>query len=316
MGNALIIGLVSALAVMSLFVGIYVVVERPGDVEGRLEAYAAMPGHQVGQRQKGLPRLLSHLDQLISGQAAAQRLALLLAQANIQLTVPEATVVDFSAAVVGGCFGFLWQHYVISALAGTLLGLAVPWVLLERKRQQRIRAFHDQLVDVLALLVGSLRGGHALLTALDLVAKEMSPPASEEFSRVLREIGFGLSQTEALNNLVKRMETDDLQLIVTAVNISHEVGGNLSQVLERIGEMIRERIRLQGEIRVLTTQQRLTTYLLVALPVILAAVLALINPAWIMQLFQPGWIRIVPIAAFVAELLGYAIAQRLTRIEV
>ncbi|HOG48737.1 MAG TPA: type II secretion system F family protein, partial [Anaerolineae bacterium] len=187
---------------------------------------------------------------------------------------------------------------------------------MEVRRQKRIKAFHDQLIDVLTLIVGSLRGGHALLTALDLVSKELGPPASEEFDRVLREIGFGLTQAEALNNLVIRMETDDLQLIVTAVNISHEVGGNLSTVLEKITETLRERIRLQGEIRVLTTQQRLTSYVLAALPLVLTVVLGVMNPGWIMQLLQPGWTRLIPVAALASDAVGFVLAQLLTRIEV
>jgi len=317
--NALIAGLVSTLAVVAFFVGIYVVVERPGDLSDRLETYAAVAYQkdgEAGKRRKGFARLLEQLDRLLSGQAVTQRLALQLAQANVRTTVPEFLVILFSVGVVGGAIAFVIQRQFVSGVGGAVIGLAVPWFVLQRKRSKRINAFHDQLVDVLALVVGSLRGGHALLTALDLVSKELPPPASEEFSRVLREIGYGLSQSEALNNLVVRMETDDLQLVVTAVNISHEVGGNLSMVLEKIAETIRERIRLQGEIRVLTTQQRLTTYLLVALPFVLATIMAVINPQWMMRLVQPGPVRLIPIVALVFEGLGFFIAQRLTRIEV
>ncbi len=319
MGSFFIISLVCGLAVLAFFVGIYILVERPGDMAGRLEAYATLEpaaDGRAGGRRKGLTYLFDRLDRLLSGQSVAQRLALRLAQANMQLTVPEAVVIAFSAAVIGGCFGFVLQGRLISAIAGMVLTVVLLWAFLEFRSQQRVRLFHDQLVDVLTLTVGSLRGGHGLLTALDLVSKELSPPAAEEFSRVLREVGFGLSQSEALNNLVKRMETEDLQLVVTAVNISHEVGGNLSLVLEKIAETIRERIRLQGEIRVLTTQQRLTTYLLVALPFILSVLLALLNPGWMLRLFRPGWIRIIPVSALIMEILGFFIAQRLMRIEV
>ncbi len=318
MGYALSVGAVSALAVLAIFMGIYVVVERSGDIAGRLEMYAVVRRESGSKEEerKGLGRLLGRLDRLLRGQAGARKLALRLAQANLRLTVPEFMVIAAASAVVLGTFGFAFRRHIVSALATGAIGLVVPWLFLEARRGKRIKAFHDQLIDVLTLVVGSLRGGHALLTALDLVSKELGAPASEEFDRVLREIGFGLTQTEALNNLVARMETDDLQLIVTAVNISHEVGGNLSTVLEKITETLRERIRLQGEIRVLTTQQRLTSYVLAALPLVLTIVLGVLNPSWIMQLFQPGWVRIIPIAALISDVLGFVIAQLLTRIEV
>ncbi len=319
MGNALVIALVGVLAIMAFFMGVYTVVERSDEMAQRLEAFASIevtPEGALKRQRGGLAPLLGRLDRLLSGQSSAQRLALHLAQANIRMTAPEFLVVNASATIVGGALGYILGRYFISVIAGSIIGLAIPQVLVEWRRQKRIRAFHEQLVDVLALVVGSLRGGHSLLTALDLVSRELSPPASDEFGRVLRETGFGLTQAEALNNLVKRMENGDLELVVTAVNISHEVGGNLTLVLEKIAETIRERIRLQGEIRVLTTQQRLTTYLLVALPIVLGVVLALINPSWMMRLFAPGWVRIIPVFALTSEIIGFFLSQRLTRIEV
>ena len=314
----LFVAFLGTMAVLAFFAGVYAAVEQSDGVSDRLQAYAATSQMREGTRERrgGLSPVLRRLDRLLSGQAAAQRLALQLAQANVQMTLPEFLMVEISGAVIGGAVGLIFRGYFISALAGAGLGLALPYLYVQRRRQKRIDSFHGQLVDVLSLIVGSLRGGHALTTALDLVSKELSPPASEEFGRVLREIGFGLTQTEALNNLVTRMESGDLQLVVTAVNISHEVGGNLSEVLEKIAETIRERIRLEGEIRVLTTQQRLTTYLLVALPIVLGAVLSLINPGWIMRLFAPGWVRIIPVMALIMEIMGFFISMKLTRIEV
>lgn len=319
MSSAAFVGLASMLAVMALFAGVSVTAGRQGHLAARLDAYVGWPRQRndlLSSSRQGLGRLLARLDRLLSEQGPTQRLALSLAQANVQLTVPEFLGIVLLAGTLGGLLGFALQQQAISAVGGAALALALPWIWLERKREKRLGAFHDQLVDVLVLMVGSLRSGHGLLNALDLVSKELSAPASEEFARVLREVGFGLSQMDALNNLVRRMETSDLQLVVTAVNISSEAGGNLSHVLEKITETLRERVQLRGEIRVLTTQQRLTTYLLVALPLILGALLSLINPGWMLRLFQPGWIRLVPLGAGVAEVLGFIVTRRLTRIEV
>ncbi len=312
------VAIMCAMAVMAFFSGVYIIVERTADLRGRVEAYTGRPGEGTAaaqERRRESRRLGRILERFLSGRAVTERLALRLAQANIHMTVGEAVLVGLGAAAAGGAVGYLLRGYFVSALAGSAAGLAVPWLTLERKRQARIKAFQDQLLDVLALVVGALRAGHGLLNSLDLVSKELSAPASEEFSRVVREVGFGLSQNQALDNLVERMESDDLHLIVTAINISHKVGGDLSLVLEKIAQTIRERIQLQGEIRVLTTQQRLTSYLLVALPLILAGILAVLNPAWIMRLFRPGWVRILPVTALFLEIVGFLIARRFARID-
>ncbi len=317
--GTIISAVLAMLAVIAIFVGIYMVAGRPDEVTTRLQVYALKAKHRgqpSGEGRRGLRGALATLDQLLSGQGAARAVALRLAQANMRATVPEFLLLVLASALAGAAVGFALQGHILSALAGALAGAAIPWVVLERRRQRRINAFHKQLVDVLVLIIGSLRSGHGLQNALELASREMGPPASEEFTRVLREIGFGLSQNEALDNLVARMETDDLQLVVTAVNISHEVGGSLSLVLEKIAETLRERVRLQGEIRVLTTQQRLTSYLLVLLPIFLAIVLSLMNPQYMSGLFQPGLGRLIPVGILLMELVGFFLARRMARIEV
>lgn len=310
--------MLAMVAVLAVFAGVYTVVERPADVAARLQAYALAADRRKRREEgpRGPSRLLATLDRLLSGQSLARKMALRLAQANLRATVPEFLLLVVAAGMAGAALGYALQGQVLSAAAGGLLGLAVPWAFLERRRYGRIKAFHDQLIDVLVLIVGSLRSGHGLQNALELASKEMGPPASEEFARVLREMGFGLSQTDALNNLVTRMETDDLQLVVTAVNISHEVGGSLSLVLEKIAETLRERVRLQGEIRVLTTQQRLTSYLLVLLPIFLAIVLSLMNPQYMSGFLRPGLTRLIPVGIFVMEIVGFLLTRRMARIEV
>jgi len=187
---------------------------------------------------------------------------------------------------------------------------------LKRRQEKRLAAFNNQLGDVLTLLVGSLRAGYSLLHAMDTVVGQVAPPASEEFGRVVREVNLGLPLEEALENLVRRVGSDDLELMVAAINIHHEVGGNLADVLETIEETIRQRVRLQGEIRILTTQQRVTGYILTFLPFILAGILFLINPTYMMRLFTPGWTLAIPIGALISVFLGFLIMRRIVAIEV
>lgn len=317
MGPALLIGLTVAAAVLLFCLGIYFLVERHGDVSARVEHYASLssPHDEEDPRKHGLRRTLISLDRVISGQAFARRLGLRLTQANLRLTVPEFLGAWLLATVGGGLLGLALRGHMLSGIAGAVIGLGVPWLWLSRRRDRRLHLFQDQLVDVLVLIVGSLRSGHGLLNAMEVVAKELEVPAGEEFARVQREIGFGLSQVQALDNLATRMESEDLRLMVTAISINQEVGGNLSLVLDKIAETIRERVRLLGEVRVLTTQQRLTSYLLVGLPFFLALVLFLVNPEWMMQLFRPPW-YIVPAVATASTFVGYMITRRVIRIDV
>lgn len=323
MGNLLIAwviipGLVVA-AVVVVFMGIYIVVERSDDYRPRLEAFTGKHQPQVHWGRgtgQGMPSFLARLDRLLSGREVVERLALLLVQSDLHLSVPEFLLIDLLAGALPGGVFLVLRRQLLSGLAAATVGVVLPWVFVASRRQRRIRAFHDQLLDVLALVVGSLRAGHGLTAALDLVSKELNPPASEEFGRVAREVGFGLSQSEALNNLAERMSSEDMQLIITAMNISQLVGGDLSQVLEKISTTIRDRQQVHDEIRVLTTQQRLTSYLLVGLPFGLGLVLAIMNPSWMLRLFAPGWIRLVPATALVLEVVGFIITRRLTRIDV
>ena len=145
--------------------------------------------------------------------------------------------------------------------------------------------------------------------------REMAPPACEEFQRVLREVGLGRSVSQALGDLALRMQNKDLNLLVTAINIQYQVGGNMTTMLESVTETIRERIRLFGEVRVLTTQQRITSYILSLLPFFVAGVMFLINPDYMMRLFDPS-IRCIPIGALLGIILGFIIVSRLARIDI
>ncbi len=315
----LVVGLLITLAVVAAFAGIYVIVERPSDVRDRLENYDLLERRRLAQREaerrKSLTPLARMLDSLFHGRALTERLATRLAQADLKLTVTEFITLLLALVIVSALLGYLLQRQLASAIGAAALAFFLPWFWLEQRRQKRIKLFHDQLIDVLVLLVGSLRSGHGLLNALELVSKELNPPASQEFGRVVQEVGFGISQPVALDHLLQRMESSDLQLMVTAINISHEAGGNLSTVLEQIAETLRERIQLHGEIRVLTTQQRLTSYLLLVMPFFLGTAMAILSPAYIMRMFQPQWI-FIPIAAIISELIGYFITRRVVRIEV
>jgi tight adherence protein B len=189
-------------------------------------------------------------------------------------------------------------------------------VYVKSRERKRLAQFNAQLGDTIGILANSLRAGYSLLQAMELVSRETPAPMGEEFGRVVREVGLGLSPERALENLVRRVDSDDLDLMVTAIKVQHEGGGSLARILETIGETIRERVRIKGEIRVMTAQQSLGGYIISALPIGLAGIMLLINPAYILKLFQPGWFIALPICGGMGIILGFVIMRRIVAIEV
>ena len=211
---------------------------------------------------------------------------------------------------------------IIFGLAGAVLGAMLPSFYVKNQQRRRLIKFNDQLGDMLNLMVNSLRAGYSTLQAMEAVAKEMPSPISDEFHRVVQEVQLGVTMQTALDNLLRRIPSDDLDLVVTAMNVQREVGGNLAEILDTISHTIRERVRLKGEIRVLTAQQSYTGKLLAILPVGLFLVLYFINRSYVMILFDPesnaafpcGYVAVGVAAVMIG--IGYVVMNKLAQIEV
>jgi tight adherence protein B len=199
---------------------------------------------------------------------------------------------------------------------GLVLGFFLPRFYVKFRQGKRLRDFNNQLGDAINLLANGLRSGYSLLQAMDAVANEMPPPIAQEFQRVVREIGLGLSNERAMNNMLRRIPSDDLDLMITAINVQHEVGGNLAEILEVISHTIRERIRIKGEIRVLTSQQMLSGYVVSFLPIGLGLLLYLMNPNYMGAMFQEpcGWAMIA--VGVISMTIGFVIIRKIVNIEV
>jgi tight adherence protein B len=176
-------------------------------------------------------------------------------------------------------------------------------------------------------MANGLRAGYSLLQAMDAVAREMPSPMSVEFRRVVQEIGLGIEQDRAFNNLVRRVPSDDLDLMITAISVQSEVGGNLAEILEIIGFVIRERVRIKGEIQVLTAQGQISGYVITFLPIVLGFILYAMNPEYIGRMIfsceargleqcsQPcGWIMIG--TGILSMAVGYYAIQKIIDIDV
>ena len=211
----------------------------------------------------------------------------------------------------------------IVLLVGLLIGFMLPRFWLGRRKSGRLNAFNKQLPDTITLIANALRAGSSFLQAIELVVRESRPPISTEFGRVIREVNLGLAFDVALENMVRRVRSDDLELMATAIAIQHTVGGNLAEILDSIAYTIRERVRIKGEIRTLTAQQRLSGYVVGFLPIGLAGFLFIAAPRFMAPMFDdrvsliglPGGVIILAIGGF-AMFIGFMIIRRIVDIEV
>ena len=289
------------------------------DIGSRLATYVTLP-EETTQRQDGtkrrtnLLRMRLRMNNMLSG-LASEKLNLQLISANWPITETEYVLIRFWSVIAAFALGFLITRRLESGLGLAVIVFFIPDLVLRRAISQRRLNFGKQLVDVLILMTGAVRAGYSLPQAIEVVSKEMKAPAADEFRRVRHEIGLGLSLTQALSNLVARMENDDLYLMVTAININSQVGGNIVTMLEAVTGTIRDRVRLFAEVRVLTAQQRFGSYILTFLPVAMAAAMFFLNPKYMMRLFDPS-IICIPIGAVVMVILGNFAVRRLGKIDI
>lgn len=246
-----------------------------------------------------------------------------LARADLKLKPAEYIAIMLISAVITG---FLFWYFAnrdtpipIFTILGVIVGLYIPRLYVKRLQTQRLQRFDSQLADMLNLMVNGLKAGYSNLQAMEAVSREMPPPISDEFRRVVQEVQIGLTIETALDNLLRRIPSPDLDLVVTAMNVQREVGGNLAEILDTISYTIRERVRIKGEIRVLTSQVMYSGRFLAMMPLIIAGVLWVVNKPYMMQFFNPET-RIVGIVVLIIAALmvmaGYFIMTRIANIEV
>lgn len=301
------------------FLGLVNVFAASDEVSERLETYALIPEETVrrtrDRRRARLLRVRLRLNSLFAGMAS-EDLHIRLVSANWPITETEFFLIRFLSMFFGLLLGWLLFRSPYSGVGLAIIAFLIPDMYLRRSVHKRRKMFGRQLVDVLILVNGAVRAGYSFLQSLDIVVEEMAAPASEEFRRVRREVGLGLPMRQALESLNGRMQNDDLLLVVTAIIINSQVGGNLSTMLDAVTETIRERVRLFAEIRALTSMQRYSSYILTLLPFIVVAVLFILSPEYMSHLFEPGIYLCIPIGALVFIILGNIVIRLMARIDV
>lgn len=271
--------------------------------------------------------LADKMDSALSGRGFFAPTKERISKADVKLRVSEYIVLIFLSAIgVAVATYLLMNQNKILAVIGAVVGMQIPRIYLGMAASKRMNAFDSQLSDTLNLWVNALRSGYSILQGMEAIATELPPPVSREFERVVQEVRLGLGMEEALNNMYERVPSEDLDLVITAVNIQREVGGNLAEILDTISYTIRERVRIKGEVRTLTAQGRISGWVVGLLPLALAGFLYMINPdymgqlwakdkPWVLEPYLPcGWL-VIGIALFMM-LMGIIAISKIVNIEV
>lgn len=318
MSGPMIVAVLAGLAVLAAFMGMRTFFTRRDPIEDRLAEYGLTEYIRQGtrSRQDGeRPDRFRGLERIADGFGFGAKLRTMLLRADVPMSAGELTALLLALSAVAFALG-AWRAGPLVGLVTALLPTVFTVLYLKQRQQKRRNAFTTQLPDVLTLLVGSLRAGYGLSQAIELVAREVPAPASKEFQRVIRAMSLGLPMQKALEGMAERVESDDLDLVVTAISVQYEMGGNLSSVLENISDTIRQRVRVLREVMVLTAQQRMTGNILAGMPILLAIAFSIIRPGYFDPFFAPGWPRLLPLAAGVMMAIGFMIIRKIVDIKV
>lgn len=307
-----------AVGVFIIFLALSRVMGGNGSLESRVQEFARRPEEQA--KAAGREKLTARTDKAISGARFAQRVQRNLAQADLKLTVTEFILFKLLSVVAGWMVGqFIGREQgaltIAFAVIFAVIGWFVPDWYVKFQQRKRITAFNNQLGDTIILMANSLRSGYSFLQTMELVGRESPPPMSVEFRRAVREVGLGVGVQDALANLLRRVPSEDLDLMITAVQIQFEVGGNLATILDTIAHTIRERVRIQGEIKTLTAMGRASGWIISLLPVALGIFIMLINPTYMSAMFAWPWIC-MPICAAIMVGIGAWLIMKIVTIEV
>jgi tight adherence protein B len=302
-----------------LIIGVIVsVTSERSLVEERLGRYLEDETRDEAEKSGGRSIATEWLNRRVASSSMGDRVARELARADLKFKVAEYFALVFISTVATAFIAFLIQPFLASAAIGAVIGFFLPRFYVKRQQAVRLIKFNDQLSDMLNLMVNGLRAGYSTMQALEAVSRELPTPISDEFRRVVQEMQIGIPMEKALENLLRRIPSEDLDFVVTAINVQREVGGNLSEILDTISFTIRERVRIKGEIRVMTANVRTSATVLSMIPVFLSIALWFVSPEYIGSFFDRGplcgWLAVGLIVGMIAT--GYFVMMKIADIEV
>ncbi len=274
------------------------------------------PGTGRAGAFKEFRRILGKVGQAVSGRSYIERTRQKLLYARLEITAEEFAGISLLSAAAALLLVYLLFGSIPVAVLAVLPGFKLPALVVEAKRRRRLEALNRQLPEALSIISNGMRAGFSFIQAISVVSREMEPPIADEFSRVIRENRLGKPLPEALQDLTGRTESDDLELMVTALLIQRQVGGNLAEILDNISGTIRERIRIKGEIRTLTAQGRISAVIVSIIPLVVACAVLLINPEYILILFREPLGLFLVGTAILMQIAGILLIRKIVNIDV
>ena len=320
-----IIALTVLLAVFSFVVGLRS--SRQSAMEERLDSFRSE--RQTGEEQRdeqqgpvlrqrsysGLPILSSFIGQL----RGSEQVAMNLERAGVPLRVGEYYLIRYVAALVFFTVPFIFSPGVLAIVMGlgmAVLGYSLPAIWVGAKRSGRVKRIDGQMVEMLGMVANSLKSGYGLMQSFEFTASQLDAPLGTELKRMLRDANLGMSAEDALQAMGERIDSPDLEMVLTAVNIQRSVGGKLAEILEKVAFTMRERERIRGEISTLTSQQRMTGIIIGGLPVGMLLLFTIISPDYIGLLFTTTAGQGMLVAAVVLEVMGALTMKKILAIDV
>lgn len=292
---------------------VFAVVTASGrNTSARLQKLTSAPPRPVEPpKRMGAKDRMPTISALLSGRELTERLYIELSAAGLRIRPSEFVGVTAFSFIFFQIIALAMGRNAMLSLLFAVVGIGIPIIVLKILQKKRRSGFDSQLVDALMMIASSLRSGFSFLRGMQVVAQEMPAPISEEFERVINEVGVGRTIEDSLRNMVGRMRSYDLDLAVTAILIQLQVGGNLAEMLETIAATIRERVRIYGEMRALTAEGRISGWVLVAVPVILGVVLTIVNPQYMSFLWTERLGHYFVAAAIALQIIGGLIMKRM-----
>ena len=259
---------------------------------------------------------LPAVDRILAGTTRGSSLGRWLDQSGLKVSLSGVLLVAFAIAGLMALVAGVIARSKYALPVGAAVGFALPFVYLSFKRTRRMRTFEEQFPEGLDLIARALKAGHAFATGLKMVADEMADPVGPEFRKTFDEQNFGLPLKDALDNLTVRVPLLDVRFFATAVLIQRETGGNLSEILENLAHVVRERFKILRQVRVYTAHGRFTGYVLLALPAVLCIALSFINPEHMNLLFRERMGQMMLLGALGLQTTGYVWIKQVIKIEV
>lgn len=261
-------------------------------------------------------RILRGGGRLLNNIRHARGLDLKMQQAGIPLLGTEFVLLMVMSAIIAAAVGIILSDRWHVGIMAAVMVVALEYIYILLRIERRAASFTNQLGDCLMMIANALRAGFSFLQAIELISKEMEPPVSEEFKHVVRDVGLGTPVERALTEMDRRVGSPDFSLVVTAVLIQQQVGGDLARILDTISETIQDRIRMRREVKVLTSQGRMSGWILVLLPIAVGLFMTSMNPGYLDPLFHDSVGRIILAITIVMEIIGAVVINRIVDIDV